>query len=736
VAKQSDGNPQSSEIGSNVLKKPKDAIKTGISIFKGAKAAMKAAKFIAAFIKKLVASIIKVIMSFIAPYFFLILTIIILLLLVLDSLWFFDFNQKGSQRTEAAVIFDDSVKVAMENQLTFNADSITSTISNTQSTSPYPMISQAWLNNASKVMKGSLAIPTIHHYFKNLKGKNYKAWHEKYEDDNASNPEELKKKYVELIEKELAYYFTHSSITPSFTYGTPPIEEYTQTTSTTSCVLTDEEGNVTNTNSGPTVSKTVHSKRDIVTEVKSGYLTGLISYKEDVDTTSTVSTSSSDNETCTTTVFTEIKLYILDESAPIMVDFNAQELVELLVLSAPEGDRTKLVPIQDLDYALEMAKSLDPLFPSLDMDLDNLIACSKTKNADVKQCIATYVQGGSYNSALVAGSGGWYPSEYEAFYKTYADKAGIDWFILAAVHGQETTFSINPVASDPSKGSYNAKGELVGAVGHFQFMSATWVGWAASRDYPMTAQGRIIGDISFIKSPSNIKKYGGLGKDANNDGVADPWHIEDSMYAAAMYLKQLGYVKNDEAAIKKALALYNGGYSYFTSPAAQNYASQVYSNGKRFESGIQDTANTMISVLPGKLTHPTVGRYTSGYGYRTLNGTTKMHYGIDIANAVGTQVVSVADGTIVKVSGAGEWGNHIKVQHNVDGQAFQTLYAHLDAVKVSVGQVVKKGQLIGLMGNTGHSFGSHLHLEVYLPPYTYKTSNINPSSLIPKAPTN
>ncbi len=88
------------------------------------------------------------------------------------------------------------------------------------------------------------------------------------------------------------------------------------------------------------------------------------------------------------------------------------------------------------------------------------------------------------------------------------------------------------------------------------------------------------------------------------------------------------------------------------------------------------------------------------------------HNGIDLAGPVGSSIVAAAKGTvIVSNSGGynGGYGNYIVIKH---GNGTQTLYSHLSANYVSVGDAVSQGQKIGAMGNTGKSTGSHLHFEV------------------------
>ncbi|WP_308209275.1 M23 family metallopeptidase [Allokutzneria sp. A3M-2-11 16] len=107
-----------------------------------------------------------------------------------------------------------------------------------------------------------------------------------------------------------------------------------------------------------------------------------------------------------------------------------------------------------------------------------------------------------------------------------------------------------------------------------------------------------------------------------------------------------------------------------------------------------------------KFVKPTTGTFTSGYGARW--GAT--HYGLDIANRIGTPIYSVADGTIVAAGPASGFGLWVKVLHH-DGTT--TVYGHVDRILVKEGKKVKAGEQIATMGNRGFSTGPHLHFEVW-----------------------
>ena len=109
---------------------------------------------------------------------------------------------------------------------------------------------------------------------------------------------------------------------------------------------------------------------------------------------------------------------------------------------------------------------------------------------------------------------------------------------------------------------------------------------------------------------------------------------------------------------------------------------------------------------------PVYGRITSGFGYRIhpFFGRLMFHEGIDIANAIWTPVVATADGIVAEVGYTTDFGNLVKVEHGATG--YTTVYAHLRQSSVVEGQVVKRGELLGYVGNSGRSTGPHLHYEV------------------------
>lgn len=139
-----------------------------------------------------------------------------------------------------------------------------------------------------------------------------------------------------------------------------------------------------------------------------------------------------------------------------------------------------------------------------------------------------------YPGTIVPGSD--IPSQYMPYYLSAEAKYGVHWYTLAALHSIETVFStMDPMISP------------VGAEGHMQFMPCTWVGWA----YPGCAgtNGNAYIPDNIKNNPSKIKQYGGFGVDANGDGTASPWDLEDAIHAAAKMLAANGYAKDPRSSI-------------------------------------------------------------------------------------------------------------------------------------------------------------------------------------------
>ncbi|MDP4266671.1 MAG: M23 family metallopeptidase [Bacteroidota bacterium] len=154
-----------------------------------------------------------------------------------------------------------------------------------------------------------------------------------------------------------------------------------------------------------------------------------------------------------------------------------------------------------------------------------------------------------------------------------------------------------------------------------------------------------------------------------------------------------------------------------TTRKADIIARQLYVQSKSFEDvlNMAKDKNKMLKSIPAiqPIKNKGLKQLVSGFGMRIhpLYKTLVMHTGVDFTATVGTPVYATGDGEIMNpaaetVSG---YGNVIVVNH---GYGYKTLYAHLSRKVVNPGQKVKRGEIIGYVGNTGISTGPHLHYEV------------------------
>ena len=118
---------------------------------------------------------------------------------------------------------------------------------------------------------------------------------------------------------------------------------------------------------------------------------------------------------------------------------------------------------------------------------------------------------------------------------------------------------------------------------------------------------------------------------------------------------------------------------------------------------------------------PVSGTISSRYGVSSRIRVST-HTGLDIACPTGTPIKVTAEGTVTFAEYNGSYGNLIKVDH---GNGVETWYAHCSKLIAKVGQTVKAGDIIALVGSTGNSTGSHLHLEVRI-----NGTHVNPQNYI------
>ncbi|WP_139367292.1 M23 family metallopeptidase [Metabacillus halosaccharovorans] len=130
----------------------------------------------------------------------------------------------------------------------------------------------------------------------------------------------------------------------------------------------------------------------------------------------------------------------------------------------------------------------------------------------------------------------------------------------------------------------------------------------------------------------------------------------------------------------------------------------VVTNSARAESHIKELEDTWIQPVQGTITDT----------FGTRNG---KHKGIDIAAPEGAQIISVSSGLVVKSYYSDTYGHVVFIKHP---EGYETVYAHLRERNVQQGEKVTKGQILGIIGNTGVSTGTHLHFEVHKGEWTFE----------------
>lgn len=129
-------------------------------------------------------------------------------------------------------------------------------------------------------------------------------------------------------------------------------------------------------------------------------------------------------------------------------------------------------------------------------------------------------------------------------------------------------------------------------------------------------------------------------------------------------------------------------------------------------------------------------RLTSKYGMRLhpVLKVNRLHAGVDLVSTKmrNPVIFASADGTVrlVKNTGNSGYGKYVIITHSIKGVKYETVYAHLDSYSVKVGQKIKQGEKLGIMGNTGIGTGSHLHFEIHKGTYNYANGTY-PTSLNP-----
>ena len=186
---------------------------------------------------------------------------------------------------------------------------------------------------------------------------------------------------------------------------------------------------------------------------------------------------------------------------------------------------------------------------------------------------------------------------------------------------------------------------------------------------------------------------------------------------------------------KKFAGYSNSDIIINTTKKIDQLTKQLYLQSKSFDDiiNLAKDKSKMLASIPAiqPVSNKQLSRMASGYGYRIhpIYKTRKMHAGMDFSAKTGTEIYATGDGVISKVRRSKRgYGNHVKINH---GFGYETLYAHMSKYIVRKGQKVKRGEIIGYVGNTGTSVAPHLHYEVHknkrkINPVNFYYNDLNP----------
>jgi peptidase M23-like protein len=286
--------------------------------------------------------------------------------------------------------------------------------------------------------------------------------------------------------------------------------------------------------------------------------------------------------------------------------------------------------------------------------------------------------GGSDTGGAPAGI----PAAFVPIYREAARAFGLDWLVLASIHDQETGFSTNPT-------TYRGLNSAACCAGPFQINltngpPSTWDTHKAafrlgrrpaSYPHPQTPHPSVYDDFDAAMAAGSLLRANGT--DAG---------LDDSTY--------------------RAVRAYNG-----TGPAAEAYAQQVMTRARAWAQmppPLDGGPGATGAVLTWPVRGPVTSRFCERRAWETC------HPGIDIAVPSGTAILAAADGRVTLTqppAQSGGYGNYTCLQHSA---AVSTCYAHQARVLVHPGQLVTRGQQIGISDCTGRCYGPHLHFEVRL----------------------
>jgi murein DD-endopeptidase MepM/ murein hydrolase activator NlpD len=201
-----------------------------------------------------------------------------------------------------------------------------------------------------------------------------------------------------------------------------------------------------------------------------------------------------------------------------------------------------------------------------------------------------------------------------------------------------------------------------------------------------------------------------------------PQNVREAGIGGVNRYSQLEGFKNSELVIN-------------TNRRLDSIAKRMYVQSKSYDEVVDMAKNKeeMLASIPAiqPVPNKNLRRMASGYGYRIhpIYKVRKMHWGMDFSAPTGTEIFATGDGKVKRIiSSRRGYGNHIVIDH---GYGYETLYGHMSQIDVRRGQKLNRGDVIGLVGNTGTSSAPHLHYEVWkddqkINPANYYFNDLSP----------
>ncbi len=233
-----------------------------------------------------------------------------------------------------------------------------------------------------------------------------------------------------------------------------------------------------------------------------------------------------------------------------------------------------------------------------------------------------------------------------------------------------------------------------------------------SKEFNITPDSLLWANYETLKDDPHSLRPGMELNIPPTDGVYYQWQAEDTLEAVAGELKAsqddiLNWPGNN---LDLAAPKFDSGQWVMVPGGEREYEQWIVPTVSRGSSGTTSVGGSACAggaVGSGGFTWPAGNHFLSGNDY--YSG----HLAIDIAAGEGSPIYAADSGVVTMAAGGwnGGYGNVVQIDH---GNGYSTLYAHLSVINVSVCQSVGAGQTIGASGNTGNSFGAHLHFEVRL----------------------